>query len=203
MLFGDSFLHQVLHFGQIFNTVKYGGTEYPPHPELPLLTSLMKACDVNARNKKKQTPLHLISEQVWQSVQGWRTLDNPTSWENAVQILTDHGAHLDMLCDGGVEAGHGLASRWSRFNFVPSLSCQSSRVIVEKQLQYGQLPKQVQEYIALHEGKLKNEQQILEERKKNRLCRSDKALLRICEKEYELNILLRVLSRFPSLCVTE
>ena len=187
VLFGDSFLHQVLHYQHIFNTVTYAGTEYPPLTDMPLLTSLLEVCDVNARNKSNQTPLHLLSEQVWQSVQGWRTLDNPTAWENAAQILIDQGAHLKARCDGGVEADLGLGSMFSKFNMVPNLCSQSSRVIVKNRLPYGCLPKQVREYIKLQEGERKSEQQILESRRINRMSHRRTRKAKLCYIMWEMD----------------
>ena len=175
VLFGDSFLHQVIHLQQIFHPVIYANTEYPPPPDVPLLKLLLEVYGpvygANVTNKYKQTPLHLISEQVWRSVQGWRTLNNPTVWENAVQILIDHGAHLDLVCYKGVEAGHGLARRWPRFNFVKGLKCTSARAIVDSRIKYNSevIPKAMCEYVQLHEGRRRSEKEIYNSRDRMRV----------------------------------
>ena len=181
VLFGDSFLHQAIFCHVHFQGLMIDGRLY--YHTNGSLKLLLEVCDVNARNKCNKTPLHYISELVYDSFQGWWNhydlqLANlnmaaydlhVANWSMVADILINHGAHLDILSDKGVPAVYGLSKKWRKtYNKVPSIKCLATRVIVKHGVEYNKLPQLLQEYVKLHEGQEKSYLEIRADREGER-----------------------------------
>ena len=188
--FGESMLHTAVR--SQFNGDPCLKDPSPIFPSLPLLKVLVTKVEVNWKSASKETPLHLISQRLWE-------VRNPacntgTADESKLEVLrsmarllVDHGASLEVECDRGIQAGYGLASMWPEFRVtVPTLQTLVARYVVANRVPHdGNLPQNVLHLLKLHDGAKKSKEQMSELRQRRY---EDKL-----DKEHRVKVALRSL----------
>ena len=134
---GDSILHLAI-------TVPIGGFN-----RISIVKVLVEKCnmDVNAENRKRQTPLHVLSGVVW--VTSHPPIEKVVG---LTELLINNGAHMDSLDVLGNEASHVLSRKFPRWSFNVNLKCLAARAILKHGVKYEEkgLPATLIPFIHTH-----------------------------------------------------
>lgn len=144
--FGDSLLHLCV---SRLNTIKssYFAEDNQVNqvvfPDLQVTAVLLQCgAPVRAVNKSRSTPLHVAA--------------NPYNFDNRlVQLLLDHGAHLDQSNKTGerpsITIGNNTRSTINLVNYT-SLRCLAAVVVCKYKIPYqGQIPSTLENFVRLHD----------------------------------------------------
>ena len=121
--------------------------QFSIEPIIRLFVERLKM-DVNVKNIMRQTPLHVLSNNVRDLLKKQK---KPTDeMMQIAELLIDNGAHMDAMDTNGLEASSVFSKMVPKWSFNSSLKCLAAKAVLKHGIKFDRLPPQLATFVLSH-----------------------------------------------------